>query len=279
MERSSTIFHQRILRYLTVLVAFVISFSTAGHELETSHPRNNGNHKQEVTVAITHGDPPFYTLNGDGGSEWQLIKSALAEIEHHTSRPLYIPLSQAMDLYNRRVVDAIWLSQPSNNQGSEHWYLSDPLLKREFVAITLTQNDLAITTPDDLNALDVGYVSCVKALLPEALQPPTSVDPAFQVCKSDTLMLLMLYENRLDVAIGERSSFEYYREKLPQSVHKNQPVTYHNIYPAVSPRLVFYDSILRDEFNEALRKVRKNKMSRRTKAETGLKSSSGTKHR
>jgi len=279
MERSSTILHQRIVRYLTVVVAFVISFSTAGHELETSHPRNNGNHKPEVTVAITHGDPPFYTLNGDGGSEWQLIKSALAEIEHHTSRPLYIPSPQAMDLYERRVVDAIWLRHPHKNQDSEHWYLSDPLLKREFVAITLSQNDLAITTPDDLNALDVGYVSCVKALLPEALQPSASIEPAFQVCKSDTLMLLMLYENRLDVAISERSSFEYYRGKLPQSVHKDQSVTYHNIYPTVSPRLVFYDAILRDEFNEALRKIRNHETPNRSEAETGLNSSSDTKHR
>jgi ABC-type amino acid transport substrate-binding protein len=277
MERSSSISHLRIIRHLTIIVAVLISFSTAAHD-QVSSPQN-GKHTSEVTVAITHDSPPFYTLNGDGGSEWRLIESVLGEIGHHSSRPLYIPFRQAMDLYERGMVDAIWLGMPNQKRESENWHLSDPLLTREFVAITLAKNDLAITTPDDLNALDVGYVSCVKELLMDVQKPSTGNNAAYKICKSDTLMLLMLYENRLDVAISERSTFEYYRGKLPQSVHKEQAVTYHKIFPPVNPRLVFYDAVLRDEFNVALQRIRNNELSRTGSTEIGMKSSSQVKHK
>lgn len=278
MKRSSTFSPLRIARYVTLVVTIFISFSLLTHESEKIQPQENGSHESEVTIAITHDSPPFYTLNGDGGSEWRMIETALGEIGHHTSRPLYIPFPQALDLYERGLVSAIWLGRPDQKQESEDWHISDPLLTREFVAITLAKSGLVLTTPDDLAGMDVGCVSRVEEVLGDMLQPTTGTDPAYQACKSDTLMLLMLYDNRLEAAISDQSTFEYNREKLPLSIYKGKPVTYHKIFPPVYPRLVFSDATLRDEFNAALKRIRNNGMIHTDSSEREMISPSETKH-
>lgn len=280
MQSPSTISPLRfIFEFILLIMGALITFSASAHELKNAYSEENGNHKTEVTVAIAHGNPPFYTLNGDGGIEWQLIKSTLDAIGHHTSRPLYIPRRRAMELYERGVVDAIWLANPDQEREGEGWHLSDPLLPRDYVAITLAHEGLVITSPDSLDRMDVGIEPGAEKVLGDTLLLSQGYDAAFQLCKSDTLMLLMLYENRLDAIISEESTFEFYRKHLPLSVHKEQAVTYHKIFPTIYPRLVFYDDVLRDEFNEELKKAKLNLQPGKGGTESLMKSAPSTKQK
>jgi hypothetical protein len=51
--------------------------------------------------------------------------------------------------------------------------------------------------------------------------------------------------------VAEKSTFEYYRRKLPKRVGPETSLVFSPVVPSVFPRLVFTDRTLRDEFNAA----------------------------
>ena len=267
MCRSNVMTTLHFLRYAILYCAVFISYGLSAHELENINPEQNKKHPPEVTVAVTAGEPPFYTLNGDGGQEWVLIKSVFTATGHHIARPLYVPASEAIKLYDQGLVDAIWMGRASQDMEMDHWHLSDPLLPREFVAVTLTDSELTLSSPADLKEYYfAGLPQVIKLLGDDVIPPIIDSDVPNRTCPTHTLLLLMLFDGRLDVAICEKSTYEYFHNKQPSSVLREQAVTYHRIFPIVYPRLVFHDNVLRDEFNAALKKIRSNDVSSAGKA-------------
>ena len=83
-------------------------------------------------------------------------------------------------------------------------------------------------------------------------------NPLYVEIDNQASQIPMLYLDRTDVIIIERSIFAYYlnREQQNKRVDVSRPYTLHNIF-APSPRYVgFHDIKLRDAFNEGLRAIR-----------------------
>lgn len=262
MNQSFARWIPRIAGLVVLVIALMAAFRVSTKERSITDATENVHGPKQITVAVPDGKPPFFTIKGDGGREWALIRSALLETGHHVGRPLFVPLADAVNLLNRGLVDAIWLSPASEPTEAARWHLSAPLLSRDLVAITLVDRALTLTTVDDLRGKKVGSLPAAEGLLGRVLVSRITDFCSYEVCRTDSLMLLKLFEGRLDVILSERSTFDYYRQLLPASVGRDQAVVYHEIFPPSYPRLAFRDVVLRDEFNAALAKITSDEVHR-----------------
>lgn len=208
-------------------------------------------HMHELSVAITCASPPFYYLNGDDeGREWSLIAAAFSN-SGHPAAALYIPLKEAIHALEEGWIDAVWTCGKTEDAVQNGFYLSEPLLPRQFVAITLAGSGLSIDTVADLVDKRVGLHPEVEAVIGNPLQDLGYDDAALGLVSNHALLALRLFTGQIDVLVAEKSTFEYYRKKLPKQVHPERQLIPHPVFPAVYPRLVFTDPTLRDEFNAA----------------------------
>jgi hypothetical protein len=217
-----------------------------------SHPLGvNGNHTHELSIAITCHAPPYYYLNNDDhGDEWELIKSAFDKAGL-TAHALFIPLTDANNALNEGWIDAVWVCGGTELAGQEKHYLSKPLLPRRFLAISIADGDITIKDLSDLRDKRVAAHPNVIEVVGAPLQELERNNPSFQSVSNYLLIVMMLFTNQVDVVVSESSVFAHFRQKLPKSVHPEQPVVCNAIIDTKYPRLVFADRMLRDEFNAA----------------------------
>ena len=264
MSTSSSHWLYRVYGLAALLVSVIGADAPGAHELHSHSAGLNGEtHTHELGVAITCPSPPYYSLNGnDHGDEWTLIKSAFTKAGH-PAHALYLPLPDAINALNKGWIDAVWVCAGTQPATQETQYLSKPLLPRQFVAISLADRDITIGTLADLRDKKVAAHPEVIAVIGTPLQQIERDNPAFRSVSNHMLLALMLFTGQVDVLVSERSVFEYYRHKMPNSVHPEQPVACNIIFHAAYPRLVFTDRTLRDEFNAAWTVVRQQYVSQK----------------
>lgn len=241
------------LRGVAVLLIGLVS-SAAGyaHELRSHSVGQNGEiHVHELSVAITCASPPYYYLNGkDGGVEWSLIAAAFKKIGHPAAA-LYIPMPEAMNALRQGLLDSVWTCDKAYVAAQNGLYMSEPLLPREFVAVSLADRGISITSVTDLIGKRVAIHPEVEAVIAEPLKEVEHNDSSVRMIGNHALLEMMLFTGEIDVLVAEKATFEYYREKLPKRVHPEQSLTFFPILAPVYPRLIFTDQALRGEFNSA----------------------------
>jgi polar amino acid transport system substrate-binding protein len=235
-----------------LLIGLASSAVGYAHELHSHSVGENGEiHVHELSVAITCASPPYYYLNGkDTGVEWSLIAAAF-EKSGHPATALYIPTPEAMNALRMGLIDSVWTCGKADVVVQSGLYPSATLLPRHFVAISLADRGISITSVADLNGKRVALHPEVEAVIAEPLRDVGQNDPSVRLISNHALLELMLYMGEIDVLVAEKATFEYYREKLPKRVHPEQSLAFFPIFATVYPRLIFTDQILRGEFDSA----------------------------
>ena len=235
-----------------MLIGLIGATAAAAHELGFHPIGQDGDiHVHELGVAITCASPPYYYLNGnDGGQEWRLIAAAF-ENSVHPAAALYLPMPEAVHALGARWIDAVWTCGDTEIPFQEAIYYSELLIPRQFVAISLADSGISIDTVADLVDRKVALHPEVKAVIGKPLEDIEHDHGSFQLISNHALLAMMLFTGQIDVLVAEKSTFEYYRRKLPKRVGPETSPVFSPVVPPVFPRLVFTDRTLRDEFNAA----------------------------
>jgi hypothetical protein len=252
-------FKRLLVIFTLVLLGLAHSVFVRSHELY-SHPAGpHGEiHTHELGVAITCASPPYYYLNGDnGGREWNLMAAAFDDIRH-SARSLYLPMTDALKAFQEGWLDAVWVCGGIPSEVRPSWYWSRPLIPRRFAAISLADNETSIQSIDDLSGKRLGIHPDDYAALSDTAVPLAKIEPPIQSISNHTLLLVKLFTHQIDILVAETDTFEYFRNKLPAKVEPERTVVMQYIFPVLTPRLLFRDAILRDEFNMAWTALCKN---------------------
>jgi polar amino acid transport system substrate-binding protein len=243
------------IAFLSALLFFVSS--------ESSHdPQARGDAGTDLTdlmVAVSCYQPPFFLTNGDGGTEWQLIVSALSKAGNVSPLAVYMSQEEAIQALERGVVEALTVCPGDEGKDYEGWHVSAPLLPREIIAVTLADQARTIQTPADLQGLRICSHPSIRAVLGDALPRDVELKSEFQQTENYMLNMIRMFGQEVDVLICERSTFEYFRQRLPQSALYGQDITVHKIFPTKPTRLVFRDPALRDKFDTALKEAKEQR--------------------
>jgi len=208
---------------------------------------------RHTVIAITCPYAPYFRLNDDRGTEWELIASALEQAGRHP-QSLYVTYEEGISYAKLRYVAGVWVCggmRPPENG----FYPSTPLLPRSFVVATLAANE---TTVDDVAALApmvVGIHPNVFRVLAPQLTPVESVSHNFQQIANHTLLASLLFTGKIEALVTEESVFRESLRCVPEEADPEQAVVFHQIFEPVSPRILFTDRDLRDRFDVAWKQL------------------------
>lgn len=220
-----------------------------GHEYHSHETAPGVVHVHELSIAVSCAEPPYYKFDGIEGREWELVSTALSNAGHK-ARLYYLDVAEGFLALQKGMVDAVWAC--CNIQiPPDGYYLSAPLLSRQIVAITLAGNNLQIDTVEDLAGKTVAFHPSLHATLEPEIKRIIAINPLVQSVSNHELLAMFLYSGRIEVLISEHGVFDYHRQRVSPRTDTEQPIVFHEIFPAQYPRLVFSDQVLRDEFDRA----------------------------
>ena len=220
--------------------------------LEKAHANNAPGFVHDhhhFVIAVTCPFAPFFEVEERNGKgvEWEYITKAFSEF-HLVAQPVFLHYDEALSAFSADIVESVWLcggmKRPDNG-----YFISYPLLPREFIAVSLEQRALAINGIEDLVKLKTGIHPDVLLALGQNLSQEVLSNAELTQISNHVLLEAMLFSGSLDAIIMEKTVFAYYRQQVPSMANPEQPVAIHPIFQPVYPVLVFKDKDVRDKFN------------------------------
>lgn len=205
----------------------------------------------DVVMAFGDAIPPFSFPETNSGIELEVIGAALAH-RNHRLVPKYYPLARVPVAFALGEVQAAMTDL--GKKMTNPVYHGDPAVVYNNVLITLKERNISINKPEDLTGLSVISFQGALKRYPQWLEPIKTAGKYLEQ-NNQMLQVLTLNEGHYDVVLSDKNIFQYYalQVKLKKG-HDINPVQFHN-FVELNPldyRPVFWDKVLRDDFNEGL---------------------------
>jgi len=200
--------------------------------------------------------PPYVMQDADNsfsGLEYEIVKAALAA-KGHMLKPVVYPLARLIETVKIGQVDAAARILPSHETGR---HLSDVYIYFSNVAIGLQRKNLAIASISDLSGTRmVAFQRATLALGPEFLAATKASE--YTEVANQTVQILMLFNDRVDLAIGDSKILHYLIRDPKTGVDGSTPVVEHRIFPETPYRVAFVNQRYMQDFNAGLAIIKAN---------------------
>jgi polar amino acid transport system substrate-binding protein len=220
----------------------------------------------ELKIAFANHRPPYcFTENNiDKGIEVDLVRQIMS-LSGHTVKVVIMPKVRHLKSLKDKEIDAATTVQNDYTDENLSLYYSDFYLEFRNIVISKSKDKISLNTIQDLKSYNfVIWQRAWKNLGPEfeaAYRPdsngisPKNYNEAFNQYSQNK----MFWANRVPLIIVDQSIFEHFKSILATEINTSEPVTYHDIFKTKTPyAVVFTDPILRQQFNEGLKKIRSN---------------------
>lgn len=229
-----------------LLLAFLFHFSTLVQA-------------RELKIVFASYTPPYVfqsPIDNRPGILVEIVQQALAEAGH-TIEPLFLPLGRGFQLLEEKRVDAITISK--NTLGLDAHY-SDYCIEYHNFAIGLESRPFPIERIPDLRGLSIVAFQKADVYLGEAFAKTVADNPQYVEMANQENQVHMLLKGRIDLAIMDRSIFQFYQNKLVSEgeVSGDVRVRFYDLFEPSRYRGAFADREIRDSFNQGLRKLRES---------------------
>lgn len=242
------------LKLVWVAAAFwaiaALLISTSGNKVDADFLSHKDTHS---VIAITCPYAPFFEWGHEEGVEWQLISEAFRMIGQEPLC-LYVSLEEALRLLENQKIAGICSCLPMTTLDNGY-YISDPLVKRNFVVVSLAENKVTIEKLKDLTKINLGIHPHVHKVLEPQLKDMLKSSVSIREVPNHLSLSTMLFTGQIDALIVEESVFTHTKDKMPDNVNLNQEIKFHQIFEPVYPRIIFTDENLRNHFNQAWEEV------------------------
>ena len=208
-----------------------------------------------AVIAITCPYAPYFGLSNGHGTEWELIAAALKAVGRDAQH-LYVTYEEGVRYTEADFIAGVWIcggmEVPENG-----FFSSVTLLERDFVVATLESSEAVIDSLESLSGMAVAIHPDVHRVLEPQLGPLLETIPEHELRQiaNHPLLASLLTTGKLDAVITERSVFKDSLERVPEAADPSQAMTYYELFQPVSPRILFKDQALRDDFDKAWREV------------------------
>ncbi len=234
-----------------MLLSLVAPLNAAKHLDSTEALQPNDRH---AVIAIPCPYAPYFDAGDNPGREWDLIATAL-QSSGREAQSIYVGYEEALRYAKADFISGVWVCGGMEIPDSG-LYSSDPLLERQFVVVTLESREVNIDGINSLNSLAVATHPNIFHVLRPQLGELVDEGDRIQKIPNHLLLASLLTTGQIDALVTEKSVFERSLQQLAEEERPAEPIKLHELFEPVSPRILFKDRILRDQFNTALRKLK-----------------------
>ena len=209
---------------------------------------------RHAVIAIPCPYAPYFDAGDNPGREWDLIATAL-ESGGREAQSIFVSYEEALRYAKADFIAGVWVCGGMDIPDSG-LYPSEPLLERQFAVVTLESREVNIDGINSLNSLAVATHPNIFRVLRPQLGELIDEGDGIQKIPNHLLLASLLTTGKVDALITEKAVFERSLQQLAEEGRPAQPIRFYELFEPVSPRILFKDRILRDQFNIALRKLK-----------------------
>ncbi|MGM0593436.1 MAG: substrate-binding periplasmic protein [Pseudomonadota bacterium] len=215
--------------------------------------------EETISVIFSGSTPPYVIQEQDRGIVVDIVSEALA-LKGYRVEPVYLPIGRGSRMFAERKVDATSIIKTSSGLKDAHY--SDHFMQYHNFAFTLKRpgRRVHIESVEELAHLDVIAFQYAHRYLGEAFGEAVRDNPRYREFADQETQARMLLKGRTDVAVMDRSIFEFYMRKLIAAgdVPADVEVARFNLFEPSKYRTAFVDPQLRDAFEAGLAQLRES---------------------
>jgi len=249
---------QMVLTGVALAVLGAVGYLTyaSGIQSKPQEPQSLTRDHAHSVIAITCPCAPFFGFGEKEGTELGMITAAFELMGQH-AQYVYVSYEDALEHLENHYVHGI-LAFGSIQKPRDSDYLSEPLVTRDFVAVTLAENQEVIEKREDLRKLNVGIHPDILEVLEPQLMEALKDTKSLKIISNYVLLSSMLFTGAVDALITEQAIFTRSLSSVPDHAKPSQQVEFHQIFDPVYPKILFEDKALRDRFDHAWKKIVKD---------------------
>ncbi len=214
---------------------------------------------RELKMVFASYTPPYVfqsPVDNRPGILVEIVQQALADAGH-TVKPLFLPLGRGFQLLEEKRVDGITISKRALGLDA---YYSDYCIEYHNFAIGLESRPLPIKRVSDLRGLSIIAFQKADVYLGKEFANVVASNPNYVEMANQENQVHMLLKGRIDLAVMDRSIFQFFQNKLisEREVSSEVGVHYYELFEPSRYRGAFADKEIRDSFNKGLKKLRES---------------------
>lgn len=240
----------------TGLCLFGIVFTLASYLVSANEgmiERNGDETKAQVShynIEMLAGlpKPPFIIEKNGAGLQLDIIREAFTAVNHSVSFS-HIPLGRSISAFNRFNVDGIvTLPVDYKHPGI---YISKPYVKYQNVAVSLSSENFALSSIQDLTGKNVIAFQNAKKFLGDEYNASVSLSTDYREIANQMQQIRMLFSRRTQVIILDVNIFKFF-VKSNIDGHYNKAFTIHYIFDEREYAAGFNTKQQRDLFDQGI---------------------------
>ncbi|WP_299724789.1 ABC transporter substrate-binding protein [uncultured Tateyamaria sp.] len=204
----------------------------------------------EITMTFGDSTPPYAFSDTGTGLEVDIVREALAH-RGHTLVPSFVPAARVERQFKRGLVDAASKDPGKTLEGPDAFY-ADVSVDFYDVLISLSERDLTLAAPEDLDGLQVLAFQNAWMFFPNWLGRVRD-EGRYSETSDQSEQVRALASGLVDVVVADRSIFNYHARQWASDNAETMPaLTISEFQPPLRVRPVFRDAAIRDDFNAGL---------------------------
>lgn len=196
--------------------------------------------------------PPYIIQSEQRGMEYDIVKESFANAGYRMV-PLFVPFGRVPTAIMHGQADSAMTVNQS--LGLPLCY-SDPDITYQNFAITLASRHIKIDSVADLKGKSVRAFQNAQIYLGPAFKAAVAGNPDYVETPNQETQNLMLYAGRIQVSVGDRNIFNWYRKTVAKDVDTSQKLVFHPIFPPTLYGVGFRDPALCQAYDRGLRALR-----------------------
>jgi len=209
---------------------------------------------EPLTVGMGLNKPPYVMEGGKAGLEVEIVQQAFAAVGY-AIQAQQLPPARGLMLQRAGQLDVL-LSVDEGIGGNG--YFSESYVTYQNVAMSLAHRKLQIKRIEDLTHYSIAAFQNASVILGERFKLLASQHTDYKEYPQQIIQNNLLFNERVDVIVGDRRILHYLTGQLDQQVDASKPVTIHTVFPPSPRKAVFKDAGLRDQFNTGLKTIQAN---------------------
>jgi polar amino acid transport system substrate-binding protein len=213
-------------------------------------------HARDLKIGVGNF-PPYFSEKGNTGLFTDLIFETFKLMPQHQLKAL-VPMSNyrlIVELNEGRVDGSANIFADAKITGCR----TDPIFRYSDVAVSRKDRNLDIYAIADLKGKSIITYQGAHTFLGKPFQQVTSPEPAmYREVSQPADQARLLASGKFDVSVGDMYIFLNSVQTWSDARYKTDHFEIHRLFPDIYSHMAFQDQALCDEFNVALRTIKKN---------------------
>lgn len=214
---------------------------------------------ESLVLGCGNSQPPYVIPQNDRGIALELMKRIMSAQGYQLSTQ-YDSTSILVKRFNNREIDILCVANPTVTPNA--YFSTSPLMVFHNEAISLSKNNIELSSISQLSQYRVGAFNFARRLAPEPFADSVSKSPEYREYPLQEQQVADLYSGKVDVIIIDRMIFRYFLSKLRRANPGDQTLkaafTSHPLFHPTRHYAAFHSEGIRDAFDMGMKDMHKS---------------------